>query len=168
MTPDDGEPSQEGETTGGRIAFRQLVTFHIARTSSRMNAQAGRILAEFDITLTQWRLIALVANEGADSLREIAEISSIDKGLLSRNLNTLIEKGLMTRTSDPDDRRLKRLALTAKGARLHEKALPVMMRRYARLIRDFDEAELDALVKALEILEEAAREDEFGLEDLEV
>ena len=96
------------------------------------------------------------------------EISSIDKGLLSRNLNTLIEKGLMTRTSDPDDRRLKRLALTAKGARLHERALPVMMRRYARLIRDFDEAELGALVRALKILEEAAREDEFGLEDLEV
>src|SRR5258707_192075 len=50
---------------------------------------------------------------------ELAECLDLDPGYLSRILRGFAERGLVTRTPSPEDRRQSRLALTAKGRKAY-------------------------------------------------
>jgi len=48
---------------------------------------------------------------------DLVDIFSIDKGAVSRQVQALIELGLIERSPDPEDRRAMILAITAEGSR---------------------------------------------------
>ena len=60
-------------------------------------------------------LMVLYNNRSIHTLGEIQVCLGVSKGLVSRNLNALEERGLITFETDPADRRMKRAVLTEKG-----------------------------------------------------
>lgn len=59
-------------------------------------------------------LAALLEKDGLNQ-DELAGALHIDKGTAARTLRTLENRGLVTRTQDPRNRRIKRIQLTAKA-----------------------------------------------------
>lgn len=66
--------------------------------------------------LSEARLLYEIGPQGAD-VRELRERLSLDSGYLSRLLRSLENQKLLRSESSPDDRRVKRTTLTAKGRR---------------------------------------------------
>ena len=66
-------------------------------------------------SLTEGRVLYEISHTENCSAKKIREKFSIDEGYLSRILHTFRKKGLITRTSSLEDRRLHIIELTEKG-----------------------------------------------------
>lgn len=87
---------------------------------------------------------------------ELAQISDTDKGLLSRNLKSLREMGLVEMARDEADQRQQIISLTEAGRRKHDETLPLMKARNDWLTREVDDDELRCAMRVLEKIEKAA------------
>ena len=76
---------------------------------------------------------------------------------MSRIVDALVDRGLITRVVDPRDRRSVRIAATAEGIHLleagRERRVHALIRRLGRLA----DSERRALARGVEILERVAR-----------
>lgn len=141
------------------LPLHQFLTYRMSRVQAKLNAQATRILREASgITLTQWRIIALVGAAGQTRLSQLAREAALDKGLLSRNLKGLIENDVIATRPDESDHRAQVLTLSAKGAEIFERTLPVSRERQRKLRAGLTEEELRVFRRVLDKLEIAAEE----------
>ncbi len=146
----------ENTTTPEALQLANFLTYRMARVQAKLNAQGARLLREVaGLTLTQWRIIFLVARADDTRSSEITRAFEIDKGLLSRNLKTLIADGLIKSRTDETDHRAHNLTLTDEGRRLFEETLPHMQKRQAGLRTALTEQELTTFQTALNKLESA-------------
>ena len=63
-------------------------------------------------------------NRYSDTPQAVTEYLGLTKGTVSQSLKVLEEKGLLRKQQDADDKRITHLAVTAKGRKLIEQALP--------------------------------------------
>lgn len=140
--------------------LKQFLTYRVARTHARLNAQAQRLLDRVaGLTLTQWRILGLIGTAGTATSSELSRDNGLDKGLLSRRLKSMADQGLVTATADESDRRVQHLHLTPEGQSLFERTLPHAQARQQHIMRHFSEEEIVVFFDFLDRLERAAAED---------
>ena len=76
------------------------------------------------------RVLHLVGRRPGMSVSELLHILSITKQSLSRVLKDLIEEKYIIQETDEQDRRIKRLLLSAKGHKLHRNLIDPQIRRF--------------------------------------
>jgi DNA-binding MarR family transcriptional regulator len=64
---------------------------------------------------TQFSLLSQIRNDGQPALKALAETMRMDLSGLGHTLKPLIRDGLVELSTDPADRRVKRVRLTAEG-----------------------------------------------------
>jgi len=139
------------------LPLHQFLTYRLSRVQAKLNAQANAMLrANSGLTLSQWRILALVGAAGQTRLSELSRVAALDKGLLSRNLKALIAGGLVSPKQDDVDQRVQHLSLSKSGKALFENTLPKMRKRQSHLRSSLTARELDVLYTALDKLELAA------------
>ncbi|HEX5585766.1 MAG TPA: MarR family transcriptional regulator [Acidimicrobiia bacterium] len=84
----------------------------------RMKQHSQRAAAEYEMSVAQVR--ALYELREPLSMRELAERLYLDPSNLTALIDRLEELGLVERTADAGDRRIKRLVITARGTELSE------------------------------------------------
>lgn len=137
--------------------LHQFLTYRLSRVQAKLNAQANALLQRSaGLTLSQWRILALIGAAGQTRLSALVRIAALDKGLVSRNLKILSANGLVHSKQDEMDQRVQHLSLTKKGQALFEETLPKMRERQRHLRAGLDPAELRVLYSALDKLEIAA------------
>lgn len=100
----------------------------IRRVQQISSAYFAREMAEFELTSVQFvALVALAETPGLDQTR-LAELIDFDKATIGGVIERLIRKGLITRTVSPQDRRVKRLAVTPAGMALIKTGFPGVQR----------------------------------------
>lgn len=101
-----------------RVSERLAATLEEFLTQIARTTQAGGIdrLVELDLTLTQARtmLILGIAREPWP-LSRIADELGLSQASTGRNVDGLVDLDLVSRTENPDDRRVKLVALTDAG-----------------------------------------------------
>jgi DNA-binding MarR family transcriptional regulator len=70
-----------------------------------------------EITLDQFHILRHI-RRGRGSVSELAEIQQISRPAISQTVDILVDKGLVSRQTDADDRRYIRLELTPTGNEL--------------------------------------------------
>lgn len=93
------------------------------------------MLQKFGITDQQWRVMRVIA-EGEDDFRALANASLIQPASLSRMLDGLAGRGLVTRTVNGADRRQRTIALTQAGRDLFDAAAAETEALYVELEAD--------------------------------
>ncbi len=83
----------------------------------RTLARLARLLEHScgDLTVPQYRLLAMIG-EGSERATVLAGRLALTKPSVSGMLDVLVERGLVTRTPEPSDRRAVKLALTPAGS----------------------------------------------------
>ena len=100
------------ESTLGRLLYLSHRSVH---------DELDRRLSEHGASLWNWVLLKEAANAEGASQRELAQHMRIEPPTLVRHLDKLAEEGLVERRTDPADRRVLRVVVTAAGqARLTE------------------------------------------------
>lgn len=132
------------------IPIEKFVTYGLLRLTNRLNRQSMRLLDETaGLGLPEWRCMAMIGVSPRISLNEIADRTGMDRGLISRAVRSLADKGLLLAERDRTDRRLVRAAFTARGRQIHRLVSPVMLARQLRLQKYLGEADLSALHRIL-------------------
>jgi DNA-binding MarR family transcriptional regulator len=114
----------------------------------------ARIFAEnyegtFNLTIPEWRALAVVAQFGTLSPTAVGQHAAMDKVKVSRATQSLVAKGLLRQSADPNDGRGRLLRLTRKGTTTHAQMVPLAMRLQAMLFDDLNRSELSALNRVL-------------------
>ncbi len=75
-----------------------------------------RVLEELDVSLTQMKSCHMLAMASEPrTVKQLSEDLGLSLPAVSRNVETLVQRGWMERREDEMDRRCKRVTLTAKG-----------------------------------------------------
>lgn len=84
--------------------------------SNAVSQEFARKLAGEGITVAEWAMLrSLYANDRVTPTA-LADRMSLSKGAISKLVARLLEKGLIEREGDPDDKRAYTLSLSATGA----------------------------------------------------
>lgn len=114
------------------------------------------------LTPTKLAHLATIGREGPVTLGELAALEQVSPPTVTKVVKELEDLGLLTRIPDDADRRVVRVALTARGrGRLDEsrtRKTAWLVQRLATL----DPADLDALLDAIPVLEALTRPTESG------
>jgi DNA-binding MarR family transcriptional regulator len=87
----------------------------------RVHAHFAAAVAELDLAPVQAKALHELNVEPPISMRELAERLKSDPSNVTGLVDRLEARGLVERRPDPNDRRVKGLALTAAGARMRER-----------------------------------------------
>lgn len=112
--------------------------------------------ALFGLSIVEWRVVAIVAQQGSATQQEVCELSRMEKVAVSRAAIALCERRLMERRPHPQDRRSHLLALTATGRALFDQVIPKALELEARLFQDFSAQERHTLEGLLARIDAAA------------
>jgi DNA-binding MarR family transcriptional regulator len=97
--------------------------------------EADAVLAGYGFGRAHHRVIYFVGRHPGTTVSELLAILKITKQSLNRVLGQLMREGFVIRESDPVDRRLRRLYLTAQAQglekRLTERQMAVLARAFA-------------------------------------
>lgn len=80
-------------------------------------AHARRRKAWSELTYQQYNVLRMIDVEGPSGQAEVARRLLVSAPVVTRLASTLVETGLVERSSDPNDRRAVRLVLTSAGRR---------------------------------------------------
>lgn len=135
-----------------------------ANAVSRLIARAYQ--SRFDLKIPQWRLIAVLADEGAQTQQSLCGRTVMDKVTVMRAARGLVRRGLVRRLPNRSDRRSHRLALTRAGRRMYRDIVPLALAHEARLLRGLQPREVAQLDRLLRRIESTAQTDGSGLRDI--
>jgi DNA-binding MarR family transcriptional regulator len=83
-----------------------------------------RVIEESGLSITQCKALLELGGLGRTAetwqVGDLAEALGVSVPSMSRAVDALVKEGLATRVEDPDDRRARQLAITAKGKQLVE------------------------------------------------
>jgi DNA-binding MarR family transcriptional regulator len=135
----------------GYLPYRLSVA---SNAVSRLIARAYE--DRFGLTIPQWRLIAVLAEDGPLTQQAIGTRTVMDKVTVSRATQGLVKRRLVERAPHDADGRSHHLALSKAGERLYSEISPVALEYEARLLEQFDPAAVAELKRVLLLLERAA------------
>ena len=99
--------------------FGESVGYLLSRVKSTMsNMVTQRTMAELGITSTQASILFMVASGKCLLAAELAREYGIDASAVTRLIDRLEKRGLLSRVRSSEDRRAVRLALTPEGLAL--------------------------------------------------
>jgi DNA-binding MarR family transcriptional regulator len=107
-------------------SLEQEVYLNLWRTYDRLRAMEDEIFARFDLTAQQYNLLRLLKAESPRETMALADRLVSRAPDITRMLDKLEARGLITRERPPENRRVVRVAITAAGrGLLRELAKPV-------------------------------------------
>lgn len=79
------------------------------------------VKAEGGLNLSQWRVLAAVAEAPGRTAADVTAITPMDKTIVSRAVSSLITLGFITKISDASDKRRSSLSATKSGEDIYVK-----------------------------------------------
>lgn len=137
-----------------RSVTHRLHTIH--KLTDRITQQA--YLAATGLPLGEGRCLAAVASFGPFSVNDLAGWANLNKGQASRAAQTLVDQGLVSKTTSDTDSRGVVLTLTPRGERVWEKLRAAIAQRNEEIVACLDDAQRRQLDSLLERLVAHARQ----------
>jgi MarR family transcriptional regulator, transcriptional regulator for hemolysin len=122
---------------------------HLTRTAKIVSRAFDDALTQAGGSLPVWLVLVSLQAPRHTMQRELAEAVGIEGPTLTHHLNRMEADGLVTRTRDPENRRVHRVALTHAGDAAFERLRDVAAafdRRLRRGMTDAEEATLRELL----------------------
>lgn len=107
----------------------------------------------YDLSMTEWRVMAVLARFEGLSAREVAERTAMDKVAVSRALSRLVEAGRVNRDTHDGDKRRSVLSLTDAGWVMHDEVAPMARAREREVLARLDAEEQAWLARILDKLQ---------------
>ncbi len=138
------------------LRLDEFLPYRLSFTSNLVSdTVAGTYIALFDLRIPEWRLVTVVAEEDGATQQAIGRRTRMDKVTVSRAAIALVERGLMARVPNPDDKRSHLLRLTETGWELYRAVAPKALELERRIFARFDRAELAAFTATLRKIDAA-------------
>lgn len=145
-----------------RLDLEHFLPYRLSVLSNRLsNAIAASYQQRFGLSVTEWRVLAVVGSSPGISAGEVAERTAMDKVAVSRAVNSLLLAGRLQREVHADDRRRSVLRLSGEGVAIHRQVVPAALAYERALLASLsptERAELERLLGKLDANGQLARD----------
>jgi DNA-binding MarR family transcriptional regulator len=141
----------------GSLTLQHYLPYRLsvaANAVSRLIALAYE--EKFGLTIPQWRLIAVLAEEGPLTQQELCGRTIMDKVTVTRAGQGLLRRRLIKRIPNSTDGRSHRLVLTKTGETLYEEVVPLALEYEVKLLAGMAPHDVGKLEQQLRQLEQTA------------
>lgn len=126
--------------------------YQVTVLADRIARRTSSIVKRYDLNLSQWRVLAAVAEVPGRTSVEVVTITPMDKGIVSRATKALLEMGLLHRVASQTDGRISHLHMTQRGKGVYQTILPQVLNILEGVGTQFDPNELERLCDQLKAL----------------
>ena len=160
MTQTDDDLAADSEISGQQaLSLEGFTPYRLAVLSHEVSNAVAQLYSErFNLSRPEWRVLAALGERKAMTAKEISDYSTMDKMQVSRAVARMLEDDVIASVEDERDRRRKILELTAKGAALHDKIVPLALARESFILSALTEEERAVFNTAVDKLVAKARE----------
>jgi DNA-binding MarR family transcriptional regulator len=131
--------------------MRDLFSVQLQRLAGLSTRIAAMTIPQhFNVTLLEWRTLAILDYLDSATLVRVARHAGVLKSQMSRVVSQLAERGLLVRQPNPDDGRSSLLHLTAAGQAMVQAILEDSSHRNERMLEGLDAAERAQLVALIQ------------------
>lgn len=140
-----------------RLTLDAFLPYRLSVAANAVSQVIARAYtAEHDLSTQQWRLLAVLAEGGRLTQRDLVERTKMDKVTVSRAARSLENRALLRRVENTRDARSWRLSLTPAGRRLYAAIRPAALAGERAVLAVLDARERTELRSLLERVEQAA------------
>jgi len=132
--------------------------FSLNDVARMLRTYADYKASQFGITRAQWAVLVRLDRFEGLKQSELAEMLDLQPITLTRLLDRLCANGLIERRSDPNDRRAKRLYLTAQARPLIERLADLGDEWMATALTGLEREQVETIIARLAVVKENLRQ----------
>jgi DNA-binding MarR family transcriptional regulator len=123
----------------------EIFNILVGKISTAINRTFLRAFANegMEITTEQWSVLACLWRKDKVTQQMLCDITAKDKPSMTRLIDKLETRNLVTRVSDHNDRRINLIHLTDSGAALQHKASEIVQMVATKTLNNITEEELN-------------------------
>ena len=135
----------------------------LQRQANRTLGQyAAEVWIDSGLTIPQLKSLFFIASKGSTSFRRLAEALGVTPPNVTGIIDRLVEQGLVSRTENPEDRRIMLLQATDKGRNILANLRESGLNHMTQILTLLSLEELSSLVQGLSAFIKAAKAYEGG------
>jgi DNA-binding MarR family transcriptional regulator len=140
-----------------RLRLQDYLPYRLSVAANAVSRLVARAYErQFGLKNPQWRLLAVLADEGPLTQQSLCGRTLMDKVTVMRAAHGLLRRRLLKRVPNGEDGRSHRLVLTAAGRRLYDRIVPLALAYEAQLLEGFEQREIERLDHLLRRVEQSA------------
>ena len=153
-----GEPADPDAAEHEILELERFLPYRLSVVSNHISQTIADAYAErFGISITEWRVLAVLGRYPELSATGVAERTAMDKVAVSRAVARLLQTGLIEREIHGEDRRRSVLRLSQAGYQVYDQVVPMTLDYERALLSGFSEEERAVLDRLLTRLDQASR-----------
>ncbi|WP_203137628.1 MarR family winged helix-turn-helix transcriptional regulator [Microbacterium sp. JZ31] len=103
--------------------------------------ESHELRRRFGLGTNDWRVISAIATRPGSSATEVSDFLDVNKAVVSKSVNTLLERGLLLLSDGP--RGSRPMYLSEDGAEMHHLMRPISLRGQEIILEGVPQAEID-------------------------
>ena len=143
--------------TKPEIITAARLTFVLARASASIKTYIERSFAQQDFCFTDFMILEALLHLGPLTISTIGEKVTLASASMTSAIDRLEQRGLVQRTLDAEDRRVRLVALTCEGRKLIERIFVQHLEDMEAITKDISQQERQVLYTALKKIGFAAK-----------
>ncbi len=137
------------------LELQRFLPYRLSVLSNRTSDAIAREYSQrFALSVTEWRVMAVLGRYPNLSANQVAQRTAMDKVAVSRAVAKLLEAGRLERDFDDDDRRRSVLRLSPDGLAVYDQIVPLALGFENLILADMSDIERDLLFRLLDRLDE--------------
>lgn len=107
------------------LELERFLPYRLSVLANTMSAALASAYAErFELSIPEWRVLAVLALRPGLSAAQVAERTAMDKVAVSRAVASLVRARRLERGVEASDRRRSQLRLTPRGVAVYQEVVP--------------------------------------------
>lgn len=147
--------SRKRQPRHAELDLEHFLPYRLSVLSNRISSAIAREYSErLSLSVTEWRVMAVLGRYPGLSAREVAARTAMDKVAVSRAVASLLAAGRLAREFDDEDRRRSVLQLSEEGLAVYDQVVPLALDFERHVLEGMPEEERTLLFRLLDRLDE--------------
>ena len=147
-------PAKQTDRTPGNLVAKlpelsERPTFLVHQLNAELARICNPLFRRLHVDLITSRSLVILLERDTTYISDVVELMALPQSTVSHQIKRLVTGGMVERRADAADNRAYMVSLTAHGREVAEQCNAVSAQIYAALFDDFEDAELDRLVRNL-------------------
>ncbi|BDX07096.1 MarR family winged helix-turn-helix transcriptional regulator [Planctobacterium marinum] len=124
------------------LKLERYLPYRLSILSNKISSLVAQTYKDkFALSITEWRIMAVLGEYPGISADEISAKTQIEKSILSRAIAKLLKRNLIERSIAEDDKRRSEIVLSETGAAVYEEIVPLSYQHEKQILACLSDTE---------------------------
>lgn len=135
------------------LTLERYIPYRLSILSNKVSTLVAQSYKDrFALSITEWRIMAVLGECPNASADEISNKTQIEKSLISRAISKLLKRNLIHREISKEDKRRSHIQLTEMGFEVYSQIVPLSLEYEEQLMSCLDDDEKAQLSRLIDRL----------------